>query len=69
MKLTSLDNAHSVDLKPVDISETSGREPTRICNFISQRAKVEVKTTKINEIFRINRIIVYAKEIYSGYPS
>lgn len=45
-----------------------GREPQRLANFTNQRVQFELKTTEINEYFIINRIIVFAKPIWSEYP-
>ena len=36
--------------------------PTRIVNFKQQRASFELRTTTSNEYFRINRIVVFARE-------
>lgn len=68
MTLTSLDEANPSDLLPLTMSDTSGREPFRLCNYKSQRAKLTLFTTEIDEVVRVNRIIVYVKELYTSYP-
>jgi len=32
-------------------------------------AALELKTSVINEVFNINRIVLYAKEVFIDYPS
>lgn len=68
MHLTGLDNAITKTLVPIVMSDTSGREPTRLSNFNSQRTKIKLQTTAINEVMRINRIILWTKPIYTQFP-
>lgn len=68
MKMNSLDDEFVDDLSDLPIKESSGIEPTTPCNFISQRAALEIKTTNIDEYFKINRIIIFSKEIFTSYP-
>jgi len=67
-KLSSLDDSFSQDLVPLAMESASGIQPTRLANFNSQRALLELKTTEINEYFKINRIIFFIKELYTSYP-
>lgn len=67
MTLFSLDDARSIELLPLPILN-DGREPTRLTNFRSQRAKLKIYTNKINEHVEINRIIVFAKQSAKNYP-
>ena len=62
------DNILSEILVPLVMNSTPGQEPTRLSNFKGQRARLKVETTAINEVFRINRIIIYAKPIYTQFP-
>lgn len=68
MKLYSLDDIESATLTPFTLESTSARQPTRLANFMQQRASLELETTEINEYFRINRIIFFTKETFSSYP-
>lgn len=68
MQLLSLDDARFIDLKELPISPRPGIEPTRRVNFKSQRTRLKVYTSKINEYMKINRIIIYAKTVSTGYP-
>jgi hypothetical protein len=66
--MISLQGVESQVLVPLTMSTTTDIQPTRLCNFIKQRAQLELKTTSLDEIFKINRIIVFAKPIFSDYP-
>lgn len=68
LKMVSDDGVVEQELLPMDLLERTNIQPTRLCNFTQQRAQLEIKTTHKDEIFRINRIIIYAKEIFSSYP-
>lgn len=64
----SLDNIENEILVPLPMSVTTNIQPTRLCNFIQQRAQLELKTTAMDETFKINRIIVFAKPVFTDYP-
>lgn len=64
----SLDTIDTQTLSPIVMANSTAREPTRLANFISQRGMLRVGTNVIDEVFRINRIIVFAKPIWSQYP-
>ena len=50
------------------MESSTDKQPTKLMNFIAQRAKIKFSTNEINEVFKISRIIVYTKEIYTSYP-
>lgn len=68
MAVYSLDNVRNKTLVPLKMSLANRIIPTRLVNFSEQRACFELKTTGINEKFRINRIVIFMKELYSSYP-
>lgn len=68
MKVYSLDNVRSKTLVPFAMQTTSRIIPTRLVNFMEQRASFELKTTVIDEKFRINRIVIFSKEVFTSYP-
>jgi hypothetical protein len=68
MSVLSLDAVKSKTLVPFVMQTTNRILPTRIVNFNEQRAQFELKTTAIGEKFRINRIVVFVKEIYTSHP-
>jgi hypothetical protein len=68
MTLYSIDDIQNQSLVPFSLSATTHIQPTRLSNFIQQRASLEIKTTEVNEYFRINRIIVFCREYATSYP-
>lgn len=66
--LSGYDSIPSEDLADLTLSTTNFAEQTRLANFISQRAKIRVSVNTINDWFKFNTIIIYAKPIYSSYP-
>jgi hypothetical protein len=68
MTLFSLDDIRSQALVPFTLAASTNIEPFRLANFMEQRTALEIKTTNINEWFRINRVIVFAKPKFTMYP-
>lgn len=68
LKFVSLDDVKETIMLPLVMALRTDREPTRLGNFMQQRAYLEGGTTEINETFKINRIIVWAKPVYTSYP-
>jgi hypothetical protein len=68
MSVYSLDDVRSKTLVPFTLQPTNRIIPTRLVNFMEQRAAFEIKTTGIDERFRINRIVIFQKEVYTSYP-
>lgn len=73
VKLNSLpdssgDAVTTLTLNSVVMSNSTAIQPTVLSNFVEQRAQFELKTTEINEVFKITRIIVFMRPIASSYP-
>ena len=68
MSVHSLDNVRSKQLVPFTMQQSTRIIPTRIVNFMEQRAAFELTTTEMDEKFRINRIVIFMKEVFSSYP-
>jgi hypothetical protein len=68
MELLSIDDTYSSTLLPLTVTEAPGREPMRLCNFLSQRAKLKLSTNAFDDFINVNRIIVYVKPTYTSYP-
>jgi hypothetical protein len=68
MKVSSLDYMKNKLLLPLPLYEVNRIQPDRLVNFVDQRVSFEFSTTELNEWFRINRIVVYMKEIYTSFP-
>lgn len=68
MRVFSLDDERLKQLVPFQMSFTTRIIPTRLVNFVETRASFELRTTGIDEKFRINRIVVFMREIYTSHP-
>ena len=64
----SLDEVLTKDLQPVVMAQLNRKEPLRLGIFVTQKARVVLKTTDIDEIMRINKLVVFIKPIYTEYP-
>ena len=67
MTLFSLSDETSQVLVPFPLG-TGRIMPTRLANFMEQMASLELETTEINDYFKINRIVIFTKEIFTSYP-
>jgi hypothetical protein len=68
LRFIGLDNTYENVMTPLTMAASPGRQMDRLGNFVAQRARLEVKTTAINETFKINRIILFVKQMYTQYP-
>ncbi len=66
--LQDLDNIQTQALDPIIMQPATRFEPTKLSNFQSQRVRFTGITTEINEIFRIHRIVLFAKPVAVEYP-
>ena len=64
----SLNDMRSKAMVPLTMALQSRYSPTRLVNFVEQRAAFELKTIRMDEKFRINRIVIFTKELYRSYP-
>lgn len=68
MSLSDLDDVRSFPMESFIMATTTRIEPTRLANFQSQRIRLNILTTEIDETFLIRRIIIYAKPVAVEYP-
>lgn len=68
LKIYSYDDVRSKDLVAYPAATRQRVIPTRLINFMEQRASIELKTTGFDERFRINRITIFTKEVFKEYP-
>jgi hypothetical protein len=64
----SLNDLRSKSMAPLVMAQKARFSPTRLVNFVEQRASFEMKTVNENDRFRINRIVIFSKELYKSYP-
>ena len=68
-QFTSIDSEFTQSLVSIPLATVTAREPFRLANFNQQRALLRLGTSEINEYFRINRIVIFAKKLWSDYPA
>ena len=68
LTLKSLSEVKIKTLLSLVLQPKTYKEPNRITNFTQQRAKLEVRTTEIDENFEISKIIVFMKPVAKSYP-
>lgn len=68
LELRGYDNVLTQTLSPIAMSATNSREERRLANFVSQATKLKGSTNEINEVMRINHIIIFVKEYGVEYP-
>ncbi len=69
MELKSQDEIITQVLPPFAMANLTNRQPFRLANFQQQRAMLEISTDEINELFKINRIILFGGYLWNEYPS
>lgn len=68
MVMFSQDDVFSLDLVPFNMQAATNIRPTRLMNFQHQRAYLKGSTDQIGEFMKINKIVIYAKEVFVDYP-
>ena len=68
LSMVSMSEINTQVMLPLTMSTATNREPLRLCNFNEQRAALIGKTTDFRDRFRINRIIIFSKEVATEYP-
>jgi hypothetical protein len=68
LTLFSLDEVVSSSLASIALQSVNNIEPNRLSNFTQQRAKLEIRTTEINEIFQLSKAIVFVRPVAKSYP-
>lgn len=64
----SLNDINSKSLAPIPLAPVARYAPTRLVNFVEQRAAFTFRTINKGETFSINRIVIFTKEIYKSFP-
>lgn len=66
--LQSLDEVNAQTLPIMTMASTTAKELSILANFRSQRAKVRIETTAIDETFNVSKIVVFTKPTAAGFP-
>ncbi len=68
LSLLDLDSITEQVLSPLTMASATENEPVTYANFQSQRTKLKGLTDTINEIFNIDRIIIFVKKLWTDFP-
>lgn len=68
LKLIGPSEVKTAVLVPLIMQSSTDESKTKLINFKSERAQLEFRTTEIDEIFEISRIIIFTKAISTSYP-
>lgn len=68
LRFVDLGDTRNYQMVDLPLNLNTRVEPTRLGNFQSQRIRLEIKVTEINEHFHIRRIIIFAKAVAVEYP-
>lgn len=66
--LISLDDINQSQLPNISMISNTNIQPTILANFKDQRARLQAYTTEIDEVFTIDKIILFVRPIASEYP-
>lgn len=67
-QLNSLDSVYQLTLPNLTLQNTTNRYPNLLTNMTQQRVQLELWTDEIDEVFKLDQIIIYAKPVSTGYP-
>ncbi len=62
------DLSNSSVLPDYAMLSATNRELTVLANFIDQRIQLEIRTEEIDEWYDISKIVMYARQVATGYP-
>jgi hypothetical protein len=68
LAIHSLDIQNYKVLAPLVLQAYPRIQPNRLVNFVEQRASFQLSILDMDNYIRLNRIIVYMKEIYTSHP-
>jgi hypothetical protein len=67
-RMWNMDNVRVLDLDNITMSTPSTREKTLLANFQDQGIQIQFRTTQIDEVFTISKIICFVKPVAESYP-
>lgn len=68
LTLRSLQNTDNTILTSLVLSTITDREPTVLSNFNKQRAQLDIRTLVIDEVFELDKIIIWTKPVSTSLP-
>jgi hypothetical protein len=68
LSLVGFSDVDSNTLLPLALQSPWNKEPTRLANFNSQRARLVGTMTVMDDWFRINSITIWVKPVATSFP-
>jgi len=68
MRLISLSDVKEAIMVPLPMQDPIDDLQTKLVNFKKEKARLEIKTTAIDEVFSISKILIFTKPVASSYP-
>ena len=68
LRLLSLSGTKKTTIPPLAMQSSTNIEVAKKCNFQQQRAQLEFKTTEIDEVFQLNKLVFFIKPVAENYP-
>lgn len=68
MAVYSLDGIRNKNLPSIVLASGSRIIPTRLVNFVEQRASFELRINEIDGNMKVHRLVIFMKELYTSYP-
>ena len=65
---SSLDTVKTQTLRSIMMQPATDVEPVKLANFKTQRAFLKLGTTQQDEIFRISRVIIFVRGMWTEHP-
>lgn len=66
--LYSYDEIYSDPQANLTMNPATATAPTLLSNFTQQEAKLDIRTTGIDETFNISQIVIFIKPVASSFP-
>jgi len=67
--LLSVDDIYSTALPDIDIPASAARQATILSNFNQERMYLYFRTTKINEVINLSKLVIFIRPVATGYPT
>jgi hypothetical protein len=68
-RFIGLDEVETHNLVEIPLSLTSRTSLLRLGNFVNQQAQLELSMSELDDNFRCNRIIIYARTLWMEVPA
>ena len=68
VRMKNLDGLRTVLLDSITMEDRSRREMTSIANFQDQAVQILFRTTQIDDVLNISKVVCFVKPVAESYP-